>query len=126
MATPIRIQRKRTKGWKMPENTVYVGRGSPWGNPARVGHLFPEPDVGVVEDAAHATVIFQDGVECGLEGFPDILKIQQDLYGKNLACWCGLCENHKEGKPFDEECRGCETCHADLLGRIANAHPHRT
>lgn len=30
---PKRIQRKRTKGWKMPENTVYVGRGSKWGNP---------------------------------------------------------------------------------------------
>jgi len=30
---PIRIQRKRTKGWKMPPNTKYVGRGSVWGNP---------------------------------------------------------------------------------------------
>jgi hypothetical protein len=25
---PKRIQRKRTKGWKMPPNTVYVGRPS--------------------------------------------------------------------------------------------------
>jgi len=25
MAT--RIQRKRTKGWRMPPNTIYVGRG---------------------------------------------------------------------------------------------------
>ena len=30
---PIRIQRKRTKGWKMPPNTVYVGRPTKWGNP---------------------------------------------------------------------------------------------
>jgi len=30
---PVRVQRKRTKGWRMPENTVYVGRGSKWGNP---------------------------------------------------------------------------------------------
>lgn len=29
----IRIQRKRTKGWKMPPNTIYVGRPSRWGNP---------------------------------------------------------------------------------------------
>lgn len=31
-----RVQRKRLKGWKMPENTVYIGRGSKWGNPFRV------------------------------------------------------------------------------------------
>jgi len=30
---PKRIQRKRTKGWRMPPNTVYAGRGSKWGNP---------------------------------------------------------------------------------------------
>jgi len=30
---PVRIQRKRTKGWRMPEGAVYVGRGSKWGNP---------------------------------------------------------------------------------------------
>ena len=36
--TPIRIQRKRTKGWRMPPNTVYVGRPTIWGNPFPVGH----------------------------------------------------------------------------------------
>jgi Domain of unknown function (DUF4326) len=30
---PIRIKRERTKGWRMPPNTIYVGRGSEWGNP---------------------------------------------------------------------------------------------
>lgn len=34
--TPKRIQRKRTKGWRMPENTVYVGRPSKWGNPFKL------------------------------------------------------------------------------------------
>jgi hypothetical protein len=29
----IRIQRQRTKGWRMPEGAVYVGRPSAWGNP---------------------------------------------------------------------------------------------
>ena len=28
-----RIQRKRTKGWRMPEGAVYVGRPTRWGNP---------------------------------------------------------------------------------------------
>jgi hypothetical protein len=32
-----RIQRKRTKGWKMPEGTVYVGRPTKWGNSFKVG-----------------------------------------------------------------------------------------
>ena len=34
---PKRIQRKRTKGWRMPENTVYVGRPSKFRNMCRVG-----------------------------------------------------------------------------------------
>ena len=32
-----RIQRKRTKGWRMPAEAVYVWRGTKWGNPYRVG-----------------------------------------------------------------------------------------
>lgn len=36
MPAPQRIQRQRTKDWRMPENTVYVGRGSIWGNPFAV------------------------------------------------------------------------------------------
>lgn len=38
MTRPQRIQRKRTKGWRMPEGAVYVGRPSRWGNPWSVGH----------------------------------------------------------------------------------------
>lgn len=33
MSKPIRVQRSRAKGWKMPANTVYVGRPTVWGNP---------------------------------------------------------------------------------------------
>ena len=33
MGEPQRIQRKRTKGWKMPPNTVSVTRPGKWGNP---------------------------------------------------------------------------------------------
>lgn len=28
-----RIQRKRVKGWKLPPDTVCIGRPSKWGNP---------------------------------------------------------------------------------------------
>lgn len=36
---PIRIQRKRSKGWKMPENTVYVGRPTKYGNGFKAGDI---------------------------------------------------------------------------------------
>jgi len=32
----IRLQRRRTKGWRMPEGAVYVGRPTRWGNPFRI------------------------------------------------------------------------------------------
>jgi hypothetical protein len=32
-AAMSRIQRQRTKGWRMPEGAIYVGRPSVWGNP---------------------------------------------------------------------------------------------
>ena len=36
---PKRIQRKRVKGWRMPDNTVSVTRPGRWGNPFPVsGH----------------------------------------------------------------------------------------
>lgn len=33
MTAPIRIQRSRAKGWRMPPNTIYVGRPGRFGNP---------------------------------------------------------------------------------------------
>lgn len=33
--SPQRIQRKRTRGWRMPAGVVYVGRPTKWGNPHR-------------------------------------------------------------------------------------------
>ncbi len=36
--SPKRIQRKRTKGWRMPDGAVFVGRPSRWGNPFQHRH----------------------------------------------------------------------------------------
>ncbi|MFE2326095.1 DUF4326 domain-containing protein [Streptomyces sp. NPDC059385] len=33
--TPTRIHRPAVRGWRPPENTIYVGRGSDWENPFR-------------------------------------------------------------------------------------------
>lgn len=43
---PIRVQRQRTRGWRMPAHTKYVGRGSLYGNPYRVARTQRELDAG--------------------------------------------------------------------------------
>lgn len=72
MTVPKRIQRKRTPGWKMPPNTVYVGRGSKWGNPFTFAN----------SGGVHPALRFACEVAPMLDVFP--------LVGKDLACWCLL------------------------------------
>lgn len=47
LAAPKRIQRQRTKGYRLPPDAVYVGRPSRWGNPFNFDSAF-------VSDAAMA------------------------------------------------------------------------
>jgi hypothetical protein len=88
---PIRIQRRRIKGWKMPPNTVYVGRPTAYGNP------FYVPRHG---DAAKCVSDYRKWIKTNY----DESQIEQ-LRGRNLACWC----------PLDKP------CHADVLLEVANA-----
>lgn len=93
-----RIQRQRTSGWKMPPNSVYVGRPTRWGNP------FPVTDVTSINQHWKHTE--------AVERFREWLNTQDDLQaairkelaGKDLACWCRL------DLP----------CHADVLLEVAN------
>ena len=97
MCGPKRIQRKRTKGWRLPPNTVCVDRTSRYGNPCRVGYC---PNCGVTHTRAEAVAEFR-----ALCDDPEVIdRIREHLRGKNLACWCRL----------DQE------CHADVLLEIAN------
>lgn len=90
MTKPVRIQRQRTKGWKMPPNTIYVGRPSLFGNPLPRGGF---------ERANYM---------CWLSGSSEralrVMKAVPSLRGKNLACWCKL----------------DQPCHADTLLELAN------
>ena len=103
---PKRIQRKRTKGWKMPEGAVYVGRPTKWGNPFAIG-----PDgsrencVGSYKRLmeARASDFNRAGRKHGPAGYPH--EAVQELRGKDLACWCRL----------------DQPCHADVLLEIANS-----
>ena len=112
--SPKRIQRKRTRGWRMPENTVSVTRPGKWGNPFRVvwcgtgwtvvddnGVDYRQPPNGWQrkEDAQRKAVhLFQMDINLGL--VPPV----SELRGKDLACWCGL----------------SQWCHGDLLLDLTN------
>jgi len=104
---PKRIQRKRTKGWKMPTNAVYVGRPTIWGNPFRISNGdCDHPDCG---PKSHTPLTAQEVVEAYQRYLPGLLKVQpagliDRLRGKDLACWCAL----------------DQPCHADVLLEIAN------
>jgi hypothetical protein len=93
---PKRIQRKRTRGWKMPPNTVYVGRPTPYGNPYVVGGKGGNTFAPVPDDAAMATRWFRESSEKLFKRYPEAFSA---LRGKNLACWCAL----------------DQPCHADVL-----------
>ncbi|MGI8723190.1 MAG: DUF4326 domain-containing protein [Geodermatophilaceae bacterium] len=41
MTSPARIQLRRTRGWRMPADTVRVARPSRWGNPYKIGSTVP-------------------------------------------------------------------------------------
>lgn len=58
---PIRIQRRREAGWRMPAGAVYVGRPTVWGNPFRVARDVPDSfgnnsPIAVVDDTDRRTV----------------------------------------------------------------------
>jgi len=85
-----RIQRKRSKGWKMPSNAVYVGRPTKWGNPFKMRN--PTDRIPVI-------MAYEDWLKRKLKEQPTFLD---ELKGKDLACWC----------PLDKP------CHADVILKI--------
>ena len=103
---PKRIQRKRTKGWIMPENTVYVGRPTKWGNPWSADKYGAEYAVNYYKCAILNWATEWEG-DALLVSFkpPKVDEIRAELRGKDLACWCSL----------------EDMCHADVLLEIANA-----
>lgn len=92
----------------MPENAVYVGRPSKWGNPwtpDNAGHITVN---GMALRSRTATVaecveMYRDDVRSGGFGYKPA-DVRMALRGKDLACWC----------PLDSP------CHADVLLEMAN------
>lgn len=114
---PQRIQRKRIKGWKMPPNTVYVGRNTFWGNPFAIGwHVLIQSPADVVDRRGVRIMGGMGQIENETQAVAwyraysehwtttSQARAQKELRGKNLACWC----------PLDKP------CHADVLLELAN------
>lgn len=118
---PVRIQRSRAKGWRMPPNAVYVGRPTKWGNPWSVAGYYDAGYSGPTEVAAKACLenfrawmtrtrsSWSGEVPGGPLKHPDgSVRFEpadvSPLRGKDLACWC----------PLDQP------CHADVLLELAN------
>lgn len=107
-APPKRIQLRRAKGWRMPENTVKVDRSTKWGNPFIAGEdgtraecvdLYRHLLGGLICLTCKASVEAQRG------SLDYVRRNIGQVRGHDLACWCPL-----DGAP----------CHADILLEIAN------
>ena len=92
---PVRVQRKRTRGFKLQEAVkngmpvFYVGRPTKWGNP------YQKTDPQSLDK-------FRQHIEQKMLADKNFLV---PLHGKNLACFC----------PLDSP------CHADILLELVNA-----
>lgn len=120
---PARVQRKRTKGFRLPPNTVCVTRGTKYGNPYVVGK--DGSTIECVKQYAEMMVPYtHHGKHNGMGDFllseAVMTEIERDLKGKNIACFCALCEKHKDGLPFGEHCKDCPPCHGKWLLEVAN------
>lgn len=112
-----RIQLRRTKGWRMPENTVSVARPGKWGNPFTKENAIASGYANDTNWQAFVVECLRDWIGpsqsgrdwwCGPKSDARRRVFTEDigeLRGKNLACWCRL----------------NQPCHADVLLELANA-----
>ena len=122
MAHRLRIQRKRTKGFKLPSGTVCVSRPSKWGNPFEISSAI-EAGYATTDDEARKLCVnaYRDWLvydprvawricEFWLDGDEwnrkrDVILDSLDaLEGRWLACYCRI----------------DQVCHADVLAELAN------
>lgn len=108
---PERIQRRRTRGWRMPEGAIYVGRPSRFGNP--FDWMTFGRDLAVdffarwLADDLTAAERESTGIDIGWDAAAARLRLLDALpalRGRDLVCWCA------PDVP----------CHADVLLHIAN------
>lgn len=124
MNAPKRIQRRRNKGWRKPDGAIYVGPGSRWGNPARIGIARDPETLKPVGWSVYNPDTYQYGsthreqVEARAEAVSHYQvwltqrpawtdAARRELAGRDLMCWC----------PEDQP------CHVDVLLDVAGGGP---
>ena len=118
---PVRIQRRRTRGWRKPDNAVIVSRPSRYGSPftiqAAIDAEWSSPRRFVVVNFAEWLRVgtvggwYEQTYRVGRQTLDRrvILDGLPDLRGRDLACTCPLPE---PGQP--------DHCHGAVLLRLAN------
>ncbi|MCT9932423.1 DUF4326 domain-containing protein [Planotetraspora sp. A-T 1434] len=106
---PERIQRRRTKGWRLPKGAVIVDRSTRFGNPFTTKQGYTR------EECAARFETYLIVRRNPTPGWTDVLaypsdeEIRRELGGRDLACWCPL---PNQGEP--------DHCHATVLLPVAN------
>lgn len=136
-----RIQRRRTKGWRMPEGAVYVGRPSRWGNPFHPYWLWSRAAAAALglradDDGARRAVItlyrwWMTGTAPVPEGRASGYRVEFTEGRDGGTCWLeGYAPVDLRPRPDIAPLRGrdlvcwCpldQPCHADVLLELANA-----
>jgi hypothetical protein len=95
-----RVQLRRAKGWRKPDDTITVARPSAWGNPFKLGETVEVNGERVTLDRELMIALYRRW----LAEHPELVeRAREELVGHDLACWCSL----------------DEACHADVLLRVA-------
>jgi hypothetical protein len=136
--TPKRLQLRRTKGWRMPENTAKVDRSTRFGNPWTCHRPFGCPhsrtyDHGLNPDGSPAMSCcidtFREWVRQGVAGEESHLIGKGGGFLAALMAHGGNIERTKlveglprlRGKHLACWCPLDQPCHADVLLELANA-----
>jgi hypothetical protein len=115
--SPQRIQLKRSKGWRMPANTMKVDRSTIYGNPFTSEVRTPEESVAMFAEWLADPAWHEDAgdeypaliTKQLMDRRRELLASLPNLRSYNLACWCPL---PKTGEP--------DRCHAAILLKLAN------
>lgn len=139
MSGPQRIQRKRTKGWRMTEGAVYVGRPTRFGNPFRVVKSTCCPTWDVIDDNDMSYLIDHQWThrhataDLCLDSDSDrrfAVSETVRLFAEDLTVWLGgrldldpelgAAVAGLAGRDLACWCPLDQPCHADVLLTLAN------
>lgn len=115
MIKPVRLQLSRRARFRLQDasrainglEAVSVARPHRYGNPFKLGNSYKplgKRKAVKIETLADAVEVYRNNAMHPTGGWPFREQVNNELRGKNLACWCKI----------------GEACHADVLLEIAN------